>query len=88
MMTMQEIDIMKNMDISQIDTELMELTEIQIDESLPKQERILDFIKKIRNPYCFKCNGVIIKLEFSNEGLSFEDGMVQYLIHKMGAASS
>ena len=87
-MTMQEIDIMKNMDISQIDTELMELTEIQIDESLPKQERILDFIKKIRNPYCFKCNGVIIKLEFSNEGLSFEDGMVQYLIHKMGAASS
>jgi len=88
MMTMQEIDIMKNMDISQIDTELMELTEIQIDESLPKQERILDFIKKIRNPYCFKCNGVIIKLEFSNEGMSFEDGMVQYLIHKMGSTSS
>jgi len=87
-MTMQEIDIMKNMDISQIDTELMELTEIQIDESLPKQERILDFIKKIRNPYCFKCNGVIIKLEFSNEGMSFEDGMVQYLIHKMGSTSS
>ena len=87
-MTMQEIDIMKNMDISQIDTELMELTEIQIDESLPKQERILDFIKKIRNPYCFKCNGVIIKLEFSNEGMSFEDGMVQYLIHKMGSTNS
>jgi len=87
-MTIQEIDIMKNMDISQIDTELMELTEIQIDESLPKQERILDFIKKIRNPYCFKCNGVIIKLEFSNEGMSFEDGMVQYLIHKMGSTSS
>ena len=87
-MTIQEIDIMKNMDISQIDTELMELTEIQIDESLPKQERILDFIKKIRNPYCFKCNGVIIKLEFSNEGMSFEDGMVQYLIHKMGSTNS
>ena len=87
-MTKQEINIMKNMDMNQINPDLMELTEIQIDESLPKQERILDFIKKIRNPYCFKCNGVIIKLEFSNEGLSFEDGMVQYLIHKMGAASS
>ena len=87
-MTMQEIDIMKNMEINQTNPDLMELTEIQIDESLPKQERILDFIKKIRNPYCFKCNGVIIKLEFSNEGMSFEDGMVQYLIHKMGSTNS
>jgi len=87
-MTMQEIDIMKNMDINQTNPDLMELTEIQIDESLPKQERILDFIKKIRNPYCFKCNGVIIKLEFSDEGMSFEDGMVQYLIHKMGSTNS
>ena len=85
---MQEIDIMKNMDISQTNPELIELTEIQIDESLPKQERILDFIKKIKNPYCFKCNGVMIKLEFSNEGLSFEDGMVQYLLHKMGSTNS
>jgi len=88
MMTMQEIDIMKNMEINQTNPDLMELTEIQIDESLPKQERILDFIKKIRNPYCFKCNGVIIKLEFSDEGMSFEDGMVQYLIHKMGSTNS
>jgi len=88
MMTKQEINIMKNMDMNQINPDLMELTEIQIDESLPKQERILDFIKKIRNPYCFKCNGVMIKLEFSNEGMSFEDGMVQYLIHKMGSTNS
>ena len=87
-MTKQEIDIMKNMDINQTNPNLMELTEIQIDESLPKQERILDFIKKIRNPYCFKCNGVMIKLEFSNEGMSFEDGMVQYLIHKMESTNS
>jgi len=88
-MTRKEISVMKNIDINQLDPEqLEEITDIRINDSLPKQERILDFIKKIRNPYCFKCNGMIIKLEFANEGMSFEEGLIQYLVHKVESTNS
>lgn len=50
-----------------------------IDRTLPKEERIKDFIRQIKNPYCYKCGDVVVKVEFSDTDLTLEDCMEHYL---------
>lgn len=63
--------------------ELVDIKDIEIDYSLPVNERILNYINEIKNPYCFKVNGVTVKLEFSENNCTLEDSIIAYLKNKM-----
>ena len=41
-----------------------EVTNIKIDRRKPSNERILDFIIKVKNPYIFKVNGKLVRIDF------------------------
>ena len=55
------------------DDELVELKSVVVDKTRPVPERVADFIEKIRNPYCFKVDGVVVKLKFTVNGGSCQD---------------
>ena len=38
-----------------------EIGSIKIDRRKPSEERILDFISKVKNPYIFKVNGKLVR---------------------------
>ena len=44
-----------------------ELDDVEIHEELPQAERIADYIKQIKNPYCYKSHGVIVKISFAGK---------------------
>lgn len=78
------IEQMKNIDIMGVDRDsLVDISSVTIDKSKPKNERILDFIEKIKNPYCFKCGDTVVAVQFSDTAYTFEDGLVQYIKNKM-----
>lgn len=41
-----------------------ELSSIKIDRRKSSNERILDFLTKVKNPYIFKVNGRLIRMRF------------------------
>ena len=43
-----------------------EITDIKIDRRKTSNERILDFIMKVKNPYIFKVNGKLVRIRFSD----------------------
>ncbi len=45
-----------------------ELGSIKIDRRKPSDERILNFLTKIKNPYIFKVNGRLVRMIFSENG--------------------
>ena len=45
--------------------ELVDIRDISIHTELPREERILDFIRQIRNPYCFRHGKIVVKIGFS-----------------------
>lgn len=45
--------------------EVDEITEIKIDKRKSSNERILDFLNKVKNPYIFKVNGKLVRIRFS-----------------------
>ena len=60
--------------------ELVDINDVQVNKSLSKAERIAEFIRQIKNPYCFKCGDFIVKTRFSDNGLSMEDCLQSILL--------
>ena len=59
---------MRNMDIREVDPdELSDIGDINIDNSVTVKERIAALLQQTKNPYCFKYNGMIVKLSFSGK---------------------
>ena len=57
-----------------------ELASIKIDRRKSSEERILDFLTKVKNPYIFKVNGKLVRIRFSeNTDLTAEDCLTNVL---------
>ena len=40
---------------------LVDIRTVSVDMELPKEERISEFVRQIKNPYLFKCGGMLVK---------------------------
>ena len=56
-----------------------ELSGIKISRKRSKEEKILDFISKTKNPYIFKVNGKLVKLEFTDNGTNAVDAITNVI---------
>ncbi len=76
------INEMKNVDIRSIDKEkLIDIRSLSINEKLPLQERVMDFIEKIGNPYCFLVGDIVVKVEYEDTDVTFEQCFNKILFH-------
>ncbi len=41
-----------------------------MEHGLPQEERLKNLLDKVRNPYCYLDNGIIVKLNFAPRGSS------------------
>lgn len=74
------IDDMKAVDVRTVDPEtLVDIRDVEIDQSLPQEERIRSYVQQIRNPYVFKCGEVIVKTIFAESGPSLDECLERYL---------
>ena len=73
------IEEMKAVDVRTVDPEtLVDVTQIKIDESLSKEERVKEFLRQVKNPYCFRVGNMIVKNVYSNDGVSLRDRFEQF----------
>ncbi len=81
-MNQTELEELKKVDIRTVDVSVLEdIEKIEINRSLSVKKRWEDFTNKIKNPFCFVCNGVIIKVSYSKTKEDFENKLVQLCIN-------
>jgi nitrous oxide reductase len=56
-----------------------ELSEIKISGKKSKEEKILDFISKTKNPYIFKVNNKLVKIECNDNGTNAEEAITNVI---------
>lgn len=56
-----------------IENNLVDINDVNVDRSLPKDKRIEEYIKQIKDPYRFRCGKFVVSVSFSDSGLSLED---------------
>lgn len=80
-MVAAELEQLKKVDIRTVDAgTLADIGKIRIDRTLPKEERLLAFIREVRNPFCFICNGMVVKTSFSDTDESLENKLAKLCI--------
>ncbi len=80
---MQSTTDMKNIDPRTVDRdELVDIRDVKVNTALPQRERALDFLRQIKNPYCYKHGKYIVKVRFSDTEVSLEERIADYIRSK------
>ena len=40
---------------------LVDIRDVSVDKNLTREERVAEFIRQIKNPYCFKCGRFTVR---------------------------
>ena len=59
---------------------LADIRDVSVDPDLSKEERIAEFLRQIRNPYCFKCGKFTVRAQFAQNGVTLEECLKQILL--------
>ena len=73
-LTCEELKAMQEVDVRTVNREA--------NASLPKGERILDFIRQIGNPYCYRHGDYVVKISFTDTDVTLEERMLSYIRSK------
>lgn len=70
---------LKQMDVLSVNREdLTDIRDVLIDPELGKEERIIDFIIQIKNPYLFRCGNLVVQSVFADTDVTLTDRLKQY----------
>ena len=77
--TLADLTAMKERCQEPIDkSSLIDIRDIDVNQNLPEEEKIMEFIKLIGNPYLYKYGDKIIRINFSPTDVTFEDRVKGY----------
>lgn len=72
--------ICKDIDLREVNIdEVDDLNEIRISRRKSKEERIIDLISKTKNPYIFKGNDRLLKIEFTDNCRKAKDAIINVI---------
>jgi len=60
--------------------ELVDIRDVHVDASLPKPERIAEYVRQIKNPYHFKCGSFTVSVKYADNGVSLEDCLERIVV--------
>lgn len=83
MFSEKELKGFKDIDIDKVNKcELVELENIILGKEDSKINKLVCYVQQIKNPYCYKCGDIGVKLEFMQSSISLEDLLTKFLIYK------
>lgn len=59
--------------------EIINIEDIKVNTALPKEARIKQFVKEIKNPYRFMVDDMIVNVAFTDNRNTLQDRLQQYL---------
>ena len=76
-----DLEAMRDVDVRTVDrSTLKDIRNVVIDTTLSQEERLVDFVNQIGNPYCYKCGDLVVKVAFAtNTTDTLEDKLEHYL---------
>lgn len=81
MLTAKQPDEMSQSEIEKIvKTGLVDIRGIKIDTSLSPEQRMLDYLEQVKNPYCFLCGDSAVRVRFEPAGDELKSKLENFFI--------
>lgn len=76
----QELEQMRAIDIIKVDrSELVDISEIQIDTNKTVTNRVKDYIEKVKNPFLVRIGDYVVKINYSDIEETVDSRMQLYI---------
>lgn len=83
MITSALIDSFMNVNMDTVDrSTLTDISTLEFDNTLPKERRPAYVLERLKNPLCFRCGEVGIKLEFDDNAPPIQEVLTNFMIRK------
>ncbi|MCD8048568.1 MAG: hypothetical protein LUG52_03025 [Clostridia bacterium] len=70
---------MKQTDIRTVNPNtLVERNDIAFSNNAPREQRIAEYVTKLKNPYCYKIDGTVVKVTFADCSETIDDRLEAY----------
>ena len=77
---MMSAEAMKSINLKTVDrSTLVQRDSIRLEPTDPQNDRLRDFIRQIKNPYCYLDGKTIVKITFAKTDITLEDCLENYL---------
>ena len=72
---------MRQQNIKEINKDdLVDIRSVVVDTSLPPEQRMMDYLEKFKNPYCFRCGAAVVSIHFADKGNSLDSLLKNYFM--------
>lgn len=79
-LTQVDFEALKQVDVRTVDPyTLVDIRTLEIDKALPREQRMAEFVRQVKNPYCFRVGKVAVSVSYSGDDVTFEQRMEHYL---------
>lgn len=79
-MNKSQLQQMRNDDITQVDrSDLVNICDIHIDDSLPATVKARIYFDQVINPYCFRCGDTPVRVRFVAEERTLKELLRSYI---------
>lgn len=83
MITSALVDRLMSVSMETVDPEnLADICTLEFDNSLPIEQRPAYVLEKLKNPLCFRCGEVGVKLEFDDNAPPIQEVLTNFIIRK------
>ncbi len=83
MITSELIDRFMSVNMETVDTEkLADICTLEFDNSLSTEQRPAYVLEKLKNPLCFRCGEMGVKLEFDDTAPPIQEVLTNFMIRK------
>lgn len=74
-----DLEKLKAIDLRTVDkSSLVDIRDVSINEQLPREERIADFLKQVKNPYLCRCGNIVVQSVFADTDVTLTERLKQY----------
>ena len=82
MIDYQQLGLMSQQSIEETKKEnLVDISTVKINDTLPPEQKVISFLEQIKNPYCFLCGETPVRICFADEAPSLDKLLANYFIH-------
>lgn len=67
--------------INKLIEELVDIRDVHIDHNKSHNAKVIDYIKQIKDPYCFKYKNTVVTLDFTGK-CTLEDKIIELLSYR------
>lgn len=76
-----KLEEMKDIDVTKVDVQdLVDIREVKVNKALSQKNQVIDYVRQIKNPYCYKYGNYVVKISFENTETTLTERLKELIL--------